>query len=677
MKKKLHSLILLALIFKVNFSNAGMDKKIDPDMLLNMSIEELLNRKITSVSKKPQQLKEISSAVYVINQDEIKRSGATTIPEILRMAPGVHVARIDSNKWSVSIRGFSDIFANDLLVMIDGRSIYNLLFGGVYWDVQDTMIEDIERVEVIRGPGATVWGANAVNGVINIITKKAKDTQGGLVSAAYGSEAQGFGGIRYGGKLGHDNYFRLYAKAQKQDNSKLQAGGDAYDGRHQEQTGFKIDLAENSDDPVTLQGDFYHGVNRIVSRTDSLMPFVFDQNKNDHEIVRGGNVLTRWQHKISDTSNTSLQLYYDYNYRSSGVMTQARHTVDIDFQHVFKYDSWNEVTWGAGYRFSGDDMNGTFIVDVQPAERNTHLYSGFIQDEVSLLDDTVKLTAGIKLSHNDFSGFEYQPTARALWRFSDKQSIWASFSRAVRTPSRFDQNGIINNTIPGIPVPTVLTVQGNPGFNSERMYAYEVGYRALITDNLHVDVAVFYNDYDNLRGSGMLTPSCQPSGGFPPCFSPEDTHFNVPVSLGENNLKGETYGGEFTVRWKMNDVFSVNGSYSLLQMQIHSKQGIQSDEREEHGSPQHIASLQPSFKLWKDLSLDFWIRYTDQIRSIDIPNVVNIDTRLSWKPVKDLEVSLVGQNILEESHQEFITSQSNAPATRVERGVYGQIRWQF
>ncbi len=676
LKNFLTSFICFSSILFCSFQ-AQASNGLDADLLLNMSIEEILATKITSVAKKAQNIKEISSAVYVITQDDIRRSGALTIPDILRMAPGVHVARIDGNKWSVSIRGFGDIFANDLLVMIDGRSIYNQLFAGVYWDVQDLVTEDIERVEVIRGPGASVWGANAVNGVINIITKAAKDTQGGLISAGYGSETNGFGSVRYGGKIGNDHYYRIYAKAYQQDEFKLQSGGDAFDDKHHEQTGFKLDLATDSDDPITIQGDFYSGVNDVLVRTDSLSPLQFGEKAGTHEDVRGGNIHAHWNHHFSSTSKTSTQIYYDYNYRSHSAIAQVMHNLDVDFAHNFELNDWNEVIWGLHYRFSADDLDGSFGVTVEPGQRETHLYSMFLQDEMSFFDDQLKFTAGIKLLHNDYSGFEYQPSARALWRLNDKQSVWASFSRAVRTPGRFEHEGAIKNIRGGFPVPTVAQIHGNNEFRSEVVYAYELGYRAVFDDHLFFDLALFYNEYDHSRGSAGFRPSCQPSGSFPPCFNPGDTHFLVPISLAENNIDAETYGGEFSFRWNYSDWFFVNGSYSFLQMQTHSLNHNSADEDEEGLSPHHIVTVQPSFNFDDSVSMDLWLRYTDSLKAEDIPAYFSLDARLAWRPVKNLELSVVGQNLLEESHLEFITQQNNAPPTQIERAVYGQIRYSF
>ena len=361
--------------------------------LIELSIEDLVKVKVTSVSKKPQKILEAPAAIFVITQEDIRRSGAVSIPEVLRMVPGLEVAKIDSNKWAVTSRGFNGRFANKLLVLIDGRTVYTPLFSGVYWDMKDTLLNDIDRIEIIRGPGAALWGANAVNGVINIITKEAKDTHGTMVIAGTGTEEQGFGAIRYGGMIGQDTHYRVYAKYFNRDGAVHVSGEDAADSWDVFRTGFRMDSAMSDKDRLTLQGDVYNGRTGetvITKSFDPTDPATFDQ-END---IAGANLLGRWKHSISDTSNIALQVYYDYTDRSSAILEQRHDTFDIDFQHNFGLDQDHQIVWGLGYRFIRDDISNTFYSSWNPDNRDIDLLSAFVQDDITLVDKKVKLTLG-------------------------------------------------------------------------------------------------------------------------------------------------------------------------------------------------------------------------------------------------------------------------------------------
>ncbi len=382
--------------------------------LTDMSLEELMNIKVTSVSKRPEKLSHAEAAVFVITQEDIRRTGVTSIPEALRMVPGVEVARIDANKWAISARGFTRMFADKLLVLIDGRTVYTPLFSGVYWDVQDTLIEDVERIEVIRGPGASLWGANAVNGVINIITKHAKDTQGGLLSMTTGTEENAVGGVRYGGKINEETYYRFYTKYLNHDDFVNSADQDMNNDWEVFRSGFRVDSGLSDTDSLTVQGDIYGGGIGSTYQTPILQePYAVDLDFND--AIAGANLLSRWNRFFSDSSDISLQMYYDWTKREINVGGEERDTFDLDFQHHIRLNSRNDFLWGLGYRYTADSFDESTTAALEPSSRSDHLFSLFIQDEMELIEELLKLTVGSKFEHNDYTGFEYQPTARLLW----------------------------------------------------------------------------------------------------------------------------------------------------------------------------------------------------------------------------------------------------------------------
>ena len=642
--------------------------------LFELCIEDLIKVKVTSVSKKQQKILEAAAAIFVITQEDIRRSGAVSIPEVLRMVPGLEVAKIDSNKWAVTSRGFNGRFANKLLVLIDGRTVYTPLFSGVYWDMKDTLLNDIDRIEIIRGPGAALWGANAVNGVINIITKEAKDTQGTMVIAGTGTEEQGFGAIRYGGMIGQDTHYRVYAKYFNRDSAVHVSGEDAADKWDVFRTGFRMDCAMSDKDRLTLQGDVYNGQTGEIVVTKSFNPTdpaTFDQ-END---IAGANLLGGWKHSISDTSNIALKVYYDYTDRSSAILEQRHDTFDIDFQHNFGLDQDHQIIWGFGYRFIRDDISNTFYSSWNPDNRDIDLLSAFVQDDITLVDNKVKLTLGSKFEHNDYTGFEIQPNARLIWTPDKHSSIWASVSRAVRTPSRTEADGRINNkAFPrGVVHPDysfLITLFGSDDYESEELLAYELGYRLQPNNQLSLDITAFLNDYSNLR-------TLEPGDSFAET-SPAPTHITLPFTT-DNKMKAEVYGMEVAINWLAIDWWRLQVAYTYLQMQLYldedSRDTISEDAEGE--SPHNQISVRSSMYLPMDLELNLWTRYVDNLSSQDINSYVTLDVRLGWMPHKQLEVSIVGQNLFDNNRQEFKPDFIDTSPTEVERSVYGSIIWRF
>jgi len=642
--------------------------------LTEIPIEELMNIEVVSPGRTPQKVSQTTAAVAVITQEEIRRSGARTIAEALRMAPGLDVARIDSSRWAISSRGFNDFFANKLLVLMDGRSVYTPLFSGVFWDVQDTLLEDIDRIEVIRGPGATLWGANAVNGVINIITKNSRNTQGALITGGAGNEETGFGGIRYGGKLGENAYYRAYVKYFNHDDFVDLTGKDGADEWQMWRTGFRTDWKVSETDALRLQGDYYTGaagqqVTVLVQPT--FPPPVFARTLSGSADVSGGNVLASWKHDFSDTSDMGLQMYYDRTDRRDRVHEEGRDTYDLDFQHRFGLGERQEILWGLGYRYTQDHLrdgkDGTGSILFEPDSRGVQLYSSFLQDEITLWPDRLKFTVGSKFEHNDYTGFEVQPNARLLWTPDEKQSIWAAVSRAVRTPARFEHNLMTwfaqpPNFLP----PAILT--GNSDFESEKLIAYELGYRVQPLRRVSFDVAGFYNVYDDLR-------IIAPFGSIPsPPPLPATTLYQV-----ENGMKGETYGIEIATTWNPTDFWKLSAGYTFLEMQMHRTQATVTPGTAEYlegESPQHQFQLRSYLDLPHHVQLDSAAYYVDNLPARHVENYIRWDGRLGWQPVTNFDISFVVQNILDDRHQEFGPGFLVTPM-QIERSYFVQLTWRF
>ncbi len=456
--------------------------------LKKLPLEELLDVRITSASRRPEPIWRAASAIDVVTSDTIFRAGATNLPDALRLAAGLDVAQIDGHSWAISTRGFNLSFnisvANKMEVLMDGRSLYTPLYSGVFWDVQRTFLPDLEQIEVVRGPGATLWGTNAVNGVINIRTKSAEETQGFLLDGGGGNE-QGYTGIRYGGRLGRDTYYRAYVMHQRTDSLTFElSGADAQDETQFTQGGFRIDSNLNVEDTLTLQGDGYAGT--------------FGQFNQPNIEVDGNNLIVRWTRRFSGDASVGLQGYYDRTHRLvPNVFAEDRNTFDLQLEGRFVVGQ-HDVVYGADYRLSADQIGnlGPSLAFL-PAEQTNHVVSGYVQDEWHIVPRTFSLLAGSKFEYNTFSGFEVQPTGRFLWNPTENQTVWGAISRAVRTPTRIDQDLFLPNPID--PAPRLIFLRGSKDFEEERLIAYELGYRFRIERTLAFDLAGFYNDYDHLR----------------------------------------------------------------------------------------------------------------------------------------------------------------------------------
>jgi iron complex outermembrane recepter protein len=636
--------------------------------LTHLSIEQLMNIRV-SILGPSEPVSEIAGAVSVVTQNDIKRSGAVNLPEALRLVPGIHVGQLDANHWAVSIRGFNDVFANKLLVLQDGRSIYTPLFSGVFWDVQGTLMEDIDRIEVVRGPGATFWGANAVNGVINVITKSAKDTQGALVYGGGGTQPSGMAGGRYGGKFGDNAYYRIYGTYTDYNNAEMRDGSDAHDSWQIVHSGFRTDWEASDQNLFTFQGDLHVGwINQLYGIFNPANPPTFRSAVRDDVEVAGGNLLGRWTHMFSDTSSMKLQSYYDRTERETVIFREVRDTFDIHFQHEFELGERNEVIWGAGYRVTKDEEENNPSISFHPERETLHLFSAFVQDEVTLVEDHLRLTLGTKFEHNDYTGVEIQPGARLLWTPRPKHSIWASVSRAVRTPSRAEHSINITESreiMPGFFVP--VTLSGARSFDSEELIAYEIGYRTQPLKTLSFDVAAFLNDYDDLRSLNQSPAS--------------------PVQFyAGNNLSGWTYGLEATATWRPVHWFELQPTYSLLQMDLEAHRDstghrdVASVHEIEGASPEQQFSIRSSIDLPHGVTLDAALRYVDRLPTYRVNDYLELNARIAWQATKNLELAIVGQNLLHDAHAEygpsFVKSQNDRTA-EIPRSVYGKVTLRF
>lgn len=604
-----------------------------PATLKRLPLEQLVDVEITSVSRHPEPLLKAASAIDVVTAEDIRRYGATTLPDALRLATGLHVAQFDGHNWAISSRGFNTVTSNKMQVMMDGRSLYTPLYAGIFWDVQHTFMPDIEQIEVIRGPGATLWGANAVTGVINIRSKSAMDTQGWMTQLG-GGEERGFAGARYGGKIGDSTYYRIYATTFNRDNLTQELNGaDARDDYGITQSGFRIDSDLTADDLLTVQGDVYTGR--------------FGQLVGDKIEASGGNVIARWTHEISKEESFSLQFYYDRTNRLIPDSFEGlRDTFDLDFQHGFRWTPRQSVLWGLNIRSSSDrikNLGPNLAFD--PEQETLNVFSGFLQDEIDLMPDLLTVTLGSKFEYNTFSGLEYQPSARFALTPTEKQTVWGAVSRAVRTPSRIDQDV----TLPG-------RLETDRDFGSEVLIAYELGYRAKLRRNLTADVALYYHDHDNLR-------SQEPVGAaaFPTLFA--------------NKYEGETYGAELDVKWQPARWWQVDLGYTYMQMHLRPGPGSRdiSGGASEGNDPNHILVARSSFDLPWNLEFDATLRYVDRLPQIRTPGYTTMDLRLAWLAREGLELAIVGRDLLDQSHPEV----RGAVAREVGRSVYFMVTWNF
>ena len=651
----------------------------DLDELTELSLEELLDIKVTTVSRASESVLRAPAAVYVITNEDIRRSGVRNLPDALRLAPGVEVAKIENNSWAISVRGFNELFSNKLLVLVDGRSVYTPLFSGVYWDLHNPVLEDVDRIEVIRGPGASLWGSNAVNGIINIITKSSADTQGIFAEAGAGTEERGFGTLRYGGEFAEGGTYRVNASYFVRDEA-VDANGDSTPGDWDAfDVGFRTDWRISEKDTLAVQGGLFRGSAEFQGNVSSVVP-PFVVSLSDDLGREGAHFLARWSRDLGERGEMHLQSYYDYFDNQRIVGGESRHTGDLDFQHSLTLGGQHRVTWGLGFRYTQTQTEDTPQVVYVRSTRDDQIISAFVQDRITIVPERFDLTIGSKFEYNTFSGLEIQPTVRALWTPTETASVWGAVSRAVRTPSHAELGAIGESAAfppfspenPG-PVPAVISFVGSGGQESEKLITFEMGYRNQVTPEISLDITAFYSIYDDLRSGELGQPTFRLVNGLPQTF--------VPLFAG-NGLEGDSIGLEFAGSWKVQNNWRVQTTYSYFDLDVELKPGstdFASAMSTQGSSPRHQLGLRSYWDPTGDLAFDILVKLVDELKSLDVDGYVDLDVRLAWQPIENLEIGLVGQNLLENRRAEFgqVRGLLGVGQVEVERSGYGYVKFRF
>ena len=643
--------------------NAGAPPRHD---LTEASLEELMNIDVSSVSRKEQKLSRTAAAVYVVSADDIRRSGATSIPEALRMVPGVHVERIDANNWAVSTRGFDTHYSNKMLVLIDGRSIYNNVFSGVSWDQYDLVMEDIDRIEVIRGPGGTMWGANAVNGVINIITRKAADTQGLLASFTTGNEDLSATAVRYGGKKGDRLAYRLFGKQAARNQMISESLLDAHDSSNKVQGGGRLEYRAGESDSFTFHGNLYRG--RAGAQYFTTFP-VTNPNFTSSDLVRssGGYLLGRWLHHHESGAETALQVYYNVENLSESMASIYMKTLDFDFQQRLSPWKRNELMWGAGYRSYSDHTTAGVLASFVPQDRRDSLYSSWLQDELSLIPDRLVLTAGVKVQNNSYTGIETQPSVRLYLEPKANHSVWMSTSKAVRTPVRRDTDLLLQFRLPyDSPIPVVGILTGNPNLPSEHVHTYEAGYRTQIAGRVAVDLAVFQNHYEDLQTIQM---------GGPSLITTPSPAIQLPITFTHQGT-ARVHGAEAATTWTLRPNWKVTGNYAWMRSRLREGDTVSMVGLASAGAvyPSHQAFVRSSYDFRRTWSFDTTLYFLSRIHGNPVPASVRVDFRIGYRPNESSEWSFGMANLLDPRHVEF-APEDYAVRSQIPRSFQVRFTW--
>jgi len=593
----------------------------DPDVqeLADLSLEDLANTRVTSVSKRSEPIGAAAASVFVITGESIRRAGATTLPEAVRLAPNIQVARVDARNYAVTARGFNNAFENKLLVLIDGRSVYSPLFSGVFWDAQDVVLEDVERIEVISGPGATLWGANAVNGVINIITKAAGASQGVLASVS-GDREHSVGTLRHGGALGDGGRFRLYGKTVTHQNVLRENGLSHPTGYRRAQAGFRADWGQ-PDEGLTVQGDAYSGALHQLGTADIT--------------IAGANLLGRKTLRLAGGSEVMAQAYWDFTERKQpNAFIEHLNTVDLQFQHSLSLAARHRIVWGGGYRLAMDRLiNGPF--SFLPAEKNLHWGNVFIQDEIDL-SANLRLIAGAKFEHNNYTGMEFLPTLRLAWKPGATSLAWGAASRTVRAPSRTDRDIYSPSNPPIVGGVPRYGIAGGPDFDSEVANVLELGYRIQATPSVSFSATAFASDYARLR---TLEPN--PNG---------------PGAVFLNKASGTARGLELWGAWQVVPAWRL--SAGLVSQRIDTE--LAPDSRDASGAfglattdPDLHWKLRSSYDVASGHSIDLMLRYYGKLERPAVPAYRALDLNYIWQINRHLELSVTGTNLLDAAHVEY------------------------
>lgn len=672
-----------------------------PDLnFTSLDLQEVLDLEVTSVSKKPQTISRAAAAVYVITGDDIRRMGVQNVADALRMAPGVQVAQVNSNAWAVTARGMNGRFANKLLVMVDGRTVYSPLFSGVFWDVQDTLLADIERIEVIRGPGAALWGANAVNGVINIITKSSAVTQGGLMEVSKGSQDRGTVSLRYGGQIEGLGHWRVYGKTLKRDPLKLSNGSPGMDDSSQQRLGWRADLNPTEWDAVAIQGEFYNGVHGESAQLNRYSP-PGSSIVGTRQAVSGGHFLARWQRDLSRGNSFTLQSYIDRNERDWPSHTYSKiDTIDVDGQYRFREIEDHDVLIGLSYRENRDQARPSYtglppdtvvLNEFTADSSHRRTWSAFFQDDITLKPDEWTLTLGAKVEKHSAEKPKFLPNIRLLWTPEERQTFWASASKALRTPSRSDNNGTLNMLLSpdylldgqSLPVPAFLQVTGQT--RSEELWAYEAGWKQRLSPGLTLDTSVFLNRYQRLR-SGRLDSSmalCQP-GDLPltACFGPPiPGQYLLLPSQFSNAVKGQSQGLEVWVDWQASREHRVRANASYFKMKLQTLDSNSYSFETVGSSPRWSGTVRwsytPSSREEWDMSLRHVGALSDILFNQRVPSYTALDLHWSWRAAPGVQWTVTGRNLLTSRHLEFISEMGDHARTSIGPSVLLGVRVEF
>lgn len=614
-----------------------------------LTIEELMELNIYSAARRDESVRASSAAVYVLTGEDIRRSRVTSVPEALRLVPGVQVARVDANKWAVSIRGFNNRAANKLQVLVDGRSIYDPLFSGVLWESRDIALEIIDRIEVIRGPGGTLWGANAVNGVINIITKHTRDTLGSFAYVGGGTEERAFGGIRYGWQADDRQSARISARIASRDQS-YSPFGTVADDWLMKRAGYRWDYQAGGGNDIMLSGDVYDGRagQYFPPGNTSALPGATD---GEH---RGGNVHLNWRRRLTDAGMLQVRAYYErFRFDSPNLLGEQRNIYHAEFQHDLPPTPAHRLVWGGNYRITDDEIENGPVLAFDPDNRTDRVVGAFVQDTIALAS-ALELTVGTKVEHNDYTGTAWQPNVRLVYLASAEHAWWGAVSRAVRTPSRLDADLVFNGTPVG------------DRFDIERLTAYELGHRWQPSTDWSLDTALFYNAYDDLQ-----------------TIEDDPTTAATDIRFG-NRMQGHTYGVEFDNRWQLRPDVRMNLSYAYLRMNldVEPAPGTLTEPADTEGAaPRHTLAWRTEWDMSRDFEIDATVRYVDALPTVQapaspVPAYVTLDLGIDWRLARGVDLSLVGQNLLDSHHPEQPLSPI-ASTTEVQRGFYARLNWRF
>ncbi|MBN1764550.1 MAG: TonB-dependent receptor [Sedimentisphaerales bacterium] len=622
--------------------------------LFGLPFEQVMDMEVISVTRcKGQDVFSSPASIYVITQEDIRRSGLGSLPELLRLVPGIHVARSNASLWAISSRGFTSRYGRMLLVQLDGRIIYNPMTSGVRWEMQDVVLEDIERIEVIRGPGATLWGSNAVNGIINIVTKNAKDTQGTLLSGGFGSELRGFSTIRYGDKLNENTYYRVYGKYTRHDDFPPVRDKDFTDDWWRGQSGIRFDWTDKVDDEFNLMADIFEG-RRGNAYANMDIGAGSNFTTNNDAIMREWNIFGRWNHTYSETSRTQLQMYYTWNRASfpdpAIRLRDDMHLFDLDFQHNLTGDGYNLV-WGVGYRMVHGRHKNAEDVIIDPVTRTVDVFSGFIQDSIDLIEDELTFSVGSKLEYNDFTGFECQPSVRLAWIPNEHHCLWGAVSRAVRVPGSQEED--MSLAVTAVQPDMAVWIVGSQKLKSDTVIAYEMGYRVRPSSTLFFDVTAFFNDYDHLRAVAV---------------DPD----NPLIQRLNYDQTGQTYGLEWAANWNVCENLLIQANYTWLDVELHGDK-----ETLERATPQNMAGIHSFYDITKDLELNTLAYYNDQASAALAGSYIRMDVGLNWHVSEQMEIGVWGQNLLDNTHPEYKEDVLSSDYTEVPRSYYVQMTYRF